>query len=744
MKNHRLSQLTFVFVQLLAISALAGPCEELFFSEYVEGTSYNRAVEIYNPTNSSIDLEDYEIHLYNNGNSSPVYKVTLSDVIGSQQTYVVVRSAANYSLISRADYTPYNLYFTGDDAIALVKNGVIVDLIGKIGEDPGSGWVSDYGTVATTNHTLVRKPSIQQGVTTNPSVFNPSNEWIILGNDEISDLGIHLSDCDASPCGSLDFQVNSIPSFSGTGVGAASVEFTYSTYVQSDFEYGIYPSNLTIEGAVSNTNCASVTGNALYFYGGSQRYIQTSEFDFTGAGRIGFDIIIGSGAIPCDNAESYEDVVLEYSTNGSNWSTLKRLDESKYTNWTRVQVDLPLEACTDHTRLRIRQLNWNTSRDNWAIDDLKIEGYSQRIESIVWSGFIGGSGTSISGLYPGMYTVNVTTESGCAYQQNFEIEETTCEITGLDGIITSESAFMEQDGSIEVIVSEAQEIKQGDWYQIIGGAYNANCDPLDGSSITFNGSSYSNRLAQTVPFDATKYQTIQFDLKFGTGYRPCENADAGENVVVEASLNGMDWYFLYEYKEYQYPDWQTVYLDIPNFYWVNGLQLRFRQLSWSGSNWDAWSLDNVKLLNKTSPSQNNYLWLHDGSSQHKASHLSSGYYTVYVSDQDNCWGRKTFQVSSEDRITSTEQIASPDRLTSIYPNPSSDRVNLQVEVEDFQSGSIEIINSIGQLVYHQDMENVSQGRYTSTLNLGHLTRGLYTLNIKTNKRSWGEKLILQK
>src|SRR5699024_7047417 len=40
---------------------------DLFISEYIEGSSYNKPIEIYNGTGSSVKLSDYQLELYSNG-----------------------------------------------------------------------------------------------------------------------------------------------------------------------------------------------------------------------------------------------------------------------------------------------------------------------------------------------------------------------------------------------------------------------------------------------------------------------------------------------------------------------------------------------------------------------------------------------------------------------------------------------------------------------------------------------------
>ena len=70
MKNFTLTISTL----LLATGLWAQPCSNLFFSEYIEGTSFNKAVEIYNPTGAAIDLSNYRVILKGfNGSEKNVY-----------------------------------------------------------------------------------------------------------------------------------------------------------------------------------------------------------------------------------------------------------------------------------------------------------------------------------------------------------------------------------------------------------------------------------------------------------------------------------------------------------------------------------------------------------------------------------------------------------------------------------------------------------------------------------------------
>ena len=185
-------------------------CSELFISEYVEGWSNNKAIEIYNPTDAAIDLSAYMIIRYSNGSTSASSgnAVQLTGMIESGDVHVGVLEKLDEngegqeapiwdSLQVKADafYCPeYNVsnawYFNGNDAVVLAKgsvndinNSMVVDIFGKIGEDPGVAWTSEFpytgaGLEVTKDHSMIRKAYILEGEN-NPviSFFDPLLEY---------------------------------------------------------------------------------------------------------------------------------------------------------------------------------------------------------------------------------------------------------------------------------------------------------------------------------------------------------------------------------------------------------------------------------------------------------------------------------------------------------------------------------------------------------------------------------------
>ena len=213
---------------VMSVNAQITDCAELFISEYIEGPAQNNGIEIYNPTSNSIDLSSYTINRYSNGAISGPEVFSLSGSIGAGDVIVVGNGQLDsidlgtywsvpvdpnfYAVLDdhcNGDYnTNSTFYFNGDDAMTLEKSGNIIDVFGKVGEDPGSAWTDDAsagytdangGTWWTKRQTLVRKASVKKGVTTNPILFNPTLEYDSLPDATYTGMGAHTCNCISTP-----------------------------------------------------------------------------------------------------------------------------------------------------------------------------------------------------------------------------------------------------------------------------------------------------------------------------------------------------------------------------------------------------------------------------------------------------------------------------------------------------------------------------------------------------------------
>ena len=171
---------------------------EIFISEYIEGSSFNKALEFYNPSPSDVDLaaENYQLELFANGNTSG-NMIALDGTIAGNSVYVIANSGADSAILDVADQVTGSLSHNGDDAYVLYKNGEVVDSIGQVGVDPGSQWGSDL--TSTKDNTLVRKAAITVGDTIIDDAFDPSIEWEGFANNTFDNIGEHESSGGGDP-----------------------------------------------------------------------------------------------------------------------------------------------------------------------------------------------------------------------------------------------------------------------------------------------------------------------------------------------------------------------------------------------------------------------------------------------------------------------------------------------------------------------------------------------------------------
>lgn len=222
----------------ILISAGVFAQNDLFFSEYIEGSNNNKGMEVYNPTSETIDLTMYYIVRFSNGGStySSGGATQLTGTLEPYKTFVLINGqtistetspGADPVLQAMAtqldgDY-PAPTYMNGNDAIALMKtetgdisDALPVDLFGQIGlgskiskeygwgpyndttitytisdveyqhtisdfvikkKDDSNDGSGPYWMAWSMDHTLRRKYEVFKGVVNNPEPFDITLEW---------------------------------------------------------------------------------------------------------------------------------------------------------------------------------------------------------------------------------------------------------------------------------------------------------------------------------------------------------------------------------------------------------------------------------------------------------------------------------------------------------------------------------------------------------------------------------------
>ena len=184
----------------------------LYFSEYIEGSGNNKALEIYNPTGNDISLDNYIIAGSHDGSGidddEDVYHFPQGYVLKAGKVFVLANSGADSCILEKAnDILAYNeggyvCSFNGNDARVLIKvvnNGddyMWIDEIGEPWDNPGSGWTVAGVENATKDHTLLRKTTVKMGtVNWNMSAGTDADnsEWIVKPENYCDNLGLPTS-----------------------------------------------------------------------------------------------------------------------------------------------------------------------------------------------------------------------------------------------------------------------------------------------------------------------------------------------------------------------------------------------------------------------------------------------------------------------------------------------------------------------------------------------------------------------
>lgn len=125
------SPLSTIFSFTTAVNS-PSTSEELYISEYYEGLSNNKLIEITNPTSTAISLSNYSIKKQSNGAGSWVNELVLSGTINPNSTFVLKNSS---TALSTCTFTAQSvsgtpLDFNGNDPIGLFKSGTLIDIVG--------------------------------------------------------------------------------------------------------------------------------------------------------------------------------------------------------------------------------------------------------------------------------------------------------------------------------------------------------------------------------------------------------------------------------------------------------------------------------------------------------------------------------------------------------------------------------------------------------------------------------------
>lgn len=282
-------------------SAVAAPTD-LIISEYVEGSSLNKAIELFNGTGAPIDLGVYTVEIFFNANETAGNTINLSGTLADGETFVIADDGADQAILDVTDLAASGNFFNGNDSVVLRGPGGIVDNLGQIGD------AAEFGEDVT----LRRKPGVTDGDTDPNDAFDPSAEYAAFPQNAFDGLGTHAilggvtgpvlsiaatdADRDEGDAGTTPFTFT--VTRTGDDMVAASVDFAVSGDADAADFGGTLPSG-TVQFAAGETE-KTITLDVS----GDDEGEGDEGFDVTLSGAIGASVgtASASGIIRNDDA----------------------------------------------------------------------------------------------------------------------------------------------------------------------------------------------------------------------------------------------------------------------------------------------------------------------------------------------------------------------------------------------------------------------------------------------------------
>lgn len=463
---------------------------DLFFSEYIEGSGNNKSIEIYNPTATAVNLDDFIIKLATNGNGWSVqYNFPAGSILNPQDVWVLSNDQADPWVQSLANATlgyPSVVHFNGDDAIGLFQivgtNHLVIDQIGNELLDPGSAWdVAGY-SYGTKDHTLIRKSSITTGNsnwTASAGTTIANSEWEVYVQNEFSYLGWHINNVTAiqltqsSVNNSCYGDTNGSINISVSG-GTSPYTFLWSNGASSEdltnVGAGVY--TLTVTDAQAATESVTVTitepdvldiiemGASPLCHGDSTGYVNIS---------------ITGGTAP-------------YTFMWSNGTTAQNLTGISVGNYFITTTDA--NGCTKAEGYGIAQpaelvlsgsiIDESAAGANDGIVDITVYGGTTPY-TFLWSN--GSTNEDLSGLTVGSYTVSVSDANNCLTVATYDVQGTMISGPGWQATNTGNVHTILLQSSIPVTIDGIQ-ISNGDY---IGVFYDSSSTEVCGGFDVWTG-----------------------------------------------------------------------------------------------------------------------------------------------------------------------------------------------------------------------------------------------------------------
>lgn len=98
---------------------------------------------------------------------------------------------------------------------------------------------------------------------------------------------------------------------------------------------------------------------------------------------------------------------------------------------------------------------------------------------------------------------------------------------------------------------------------------------------------------------------------------------------------------------------------------------------------------------------------------------------------------------SSGKVAGIEDNADNNFDVSLYPNPASDLATLAIKTSETTDVNVEVYNSLGELVYSDSAQNLTEGEYFYSIDVANFSAGMYTVRTLFNNSVQTTKLSVQ-
>lgn len=324
MKIFKLYTLTTSLTLLGASCFFSNAYAQLMFSQYIDGNSNKKGLQILNPDNQTVNLADYEIRQFSNGSTTHNLSVQLQGTLSSQAKFLVGKNELQTELGGQVNQTA-NLAFNGDDAIVLYYKGTPIDRFGRIGERPSEGWGTTTKSVAnsfkrtqTTNNVTQIDPN---------AAFDLDQSWKAWSNrndfSNITGGATTIPEVEAISCSSTDTPIADL------NTAMQNQQYTVRGVITADYRYDNGFSGFYIQ--TPNSKAKANLSNAIFVYIPSSSTVK--------GGHVGEEVILRGELSTYQNQLQLGNLNQDIITCNQNAST-----------WvTPLAVNLPFDSLTDST-----------------------------------------------------------------------------------------------------------------------------------------------------------------------------------------------------------------------------------------------------------------------------------------------------------------------------------------------------------------------------------------------------------